>query len=142
MGRLNVVRSPDQVLNRAYQEALASLTPEMAEFYSMTLDEMVLELSTNFGNLSYIDSPLQNLALFRDALTGTSVLTSTGEITNSTGTLMAAFFGVASDMTIPISADTVEAVTTILGSPITGAAAGALAADAEAVRIAVLAGHG
>ncbi|WP_347311841.1 hypothetical protein [Defluviimonas sp. SAOS-178_SWC] len=142
LGRLNVARSPDQVLQRAYDEALASLSPEMADFYSMNLNEMILELSTNFDNLSYIDSPLQNLALFQDALDGASVLTSTGEITNSTDTLMAAFLGVASDKNLPISADTVTAVSTILGAPVTGSAAAALAADAEAVRIAVLAGHG
>lgn len=142
LGRLNVARSPDQVLQRAYDEALASLSPEMAAFYSMDLNQMVLELSTNFDNLSYIDSPLQNLALLKDALDGSSVLTSTGEIVNSNDTLMAAFLGVASDKTLPISADTVTAVTTILGAPVSPAQAAALAADAEAIRVAVLAGHG
>ena len=142
LGRLNVARSPDQVLQRAFDEALASLSPEMADFYSLSLNEMIVELSTNFDNLSYIDSPLQNLALFEDALDGTSVLTGTGEIVNSTDTLMAAFLGVASDKTVPITPDTVTAVSTILGTPVSGAAAAALAADAEAVRIAVLAGHG
>ncbi len=142
LGRLNVSRSPDQVLARAFDEALASLSPEMAEFYSMDLDDMILELSTNFDNVSYIDSPLQNLALFKDALDGTSVLTSTGEITNSNDTLLATFLGVASDKNIPISSDTVKAVSTILGAPVSDAAAASLAADAEAVRIAVLAGHG
>jgi hypothetical protein len=55
---------------------------------------------------------------------------------------MAAFLGVASDKAIPITADTVTAVTTILGAPMTGAAAAALAADAEAIRVAVQTGHG
>lgn len=142
LGRLNVVRSPDRVLQRAYDEALASLTNEMAGFYNLSLDEAVMALSTEFGNLDYIDSPLQNLALFKDALDGTSVLNSAPQINNSTGTLMAVFLGVASDKTIPITPDTVTAVTTILGSPMTGAAASALAADAEAIRVAVLAGHG
>jgi len=142
LGRLNVVRAPDHVLQRAYAEALASLTPEMVEFYSMDLDEMATALSTNFGSVAYIDSPLQNLALFEDALGGTSVLTSTGEISNTNSNLLAAFLGVASDKNIPITADTVTAVTTILGSPITGAAAASLAADADAIRIAVLTGHG
>lgn len=114
----------------------------MAGFYSLSLDEMIVELSTNWDNVSILDSPLQNLALFQDALDGTSVLTSTGEIVNSTDTLMAAFLGVASDKTVPITADTVTAVTMILGAPVSGAAAAALAADAEAVRVAVLAGHG
>lgn len=142
LGRLNVSRSPDQVLQRAYDEALASLSPEMATFYSMSINAMVYELSTNFDNVSYIDSPLQNLALLKDALDGTSVLTSTGEITNSTDTLMAAFLGVASDKNLPITANTVTAVTTILGIPLSPTQAAKLAADAEAIRIAVLAGHG
>jgi len=43
---------------------------------------------------------------------------------------------------VPISVDTVIAATTILGTPITGAAAAALASDAEAIRVAILAGHG
>jgi len=55
---------------------------------------------------------------------------------------MAVFLGVASDKTVPITTETVIAVTTILGYPITGDDAEDLAKDAEAVRIAVLAGHG
>ncbi len=141
LGRLSVARSPDQVLQRAYDEALASISPEMVDFYSMDLDEMILELSTNFDNVSFIDSPLQNLSLFKDALDGTSELTSLG-VTNSNDTLLATFLGVASDKNLAISSDTVVAVSTILGTPITGTAADDLAADAEAIRIAVLAGHG
>ncbi len=142
LGRLNVSRSPDQVLQRAYDEALATLSPEMANFYSLSLDAMIFELSTNWDNITIIDSPLQNLALLKDALDGTSVLTSTGEITNSTETLMATFLGVASDKNLPITVDTVTAVTTILGTPLSPAQAASLAADAEAIRIAVVAGHG
>ncbi len=141
LGRLSVARSPDQVLQRAYDEALASLSPEMVSFYSLDLDQMILELSTNFDGVSFIDSPLQNLSLLKDALDGTSALTSLG-VTNSTDTLMAVFLGVASDKTISITPDTVTAVTTILGTPLSAADAAALAAEAEAVRIAVLAGHG
>ncbi len=141
LGRLSVARSPDQVLQRAYDEALATLTPEMVSFYSLSLDEMIFEMSTNWDNITIIDSPLQNLSLFKDALDGTSALSTLG-VTNTTDTLLAAFLGVASDKTVPISSDTVFAVSTILGTPITGAAADALAAEAEAIRIAVLAGHG
>lgn len=141
LGRLNVARSPAQVLQRAFDEALAGLSPEMIDFYSMNLDDMILELSTNWDNVTLLDSPLQNLALFQDALDGTSVLTTLG-VTNSTDTLLATFLGVASDKAVPISSDTVVAVSTILGTPITGTAADDLAADAEAIRIAILAGHG
>lgn len=141
LGRLSVARSPSQVLQRAYDEALASLSPEMVDFYSLSLDEMILEMSTNWDNITIIDSPLQNLSLFQDALDGSSVLTTLG-VTNTNDTLLAAFLGVASDKTLPISTETVIAVSTILGTPITGTAADALAADAEAIRIAVVAGHG
>ena len=141
LGRLSVARSPDQVLQRAYDEALASLSPEMVDFYSMSLDEMILELSTNWDNITIIDSPLQNLALLEDALDGTSQLTSLG-VTNTNDTLMAVFLGVASDKNVAISPDTAIAVSTILGTPLSDAEAAALAADAEAIRIAVLAGHG
>jgi hypothetical protein len=98
-------------------------------------------LSLEWDTITIIDSPLQNLALMKDALDGTSSLTTVG-VTNDTDTLLALFLGVASDKTVPISADTVIAVTTILGTPVTGDDAVALAADAEAIRIAVLAGHG
>jgi hypothetical protein len=141
LGRLSVARSPDQVLERAYNEALASFTPEMVEFYNLSLPEMQEALSLEWDTITIIDSPLQNLALMKDALDGTSSLGTVG-VDNETDTLLALFLGVASDKTVPISTDTVIAVTTILGTPITGDDAAALAADAEAIRIAVLAGHG
>ncbi len=34
LGRLNVARSPNHVLDRAFDEAIASFTPEMTAFYS------------------------------------------------------------------------------------------------------------
>lgn len=141
LGRLSVARSPDQVLDRALAEALATITPDIVSFYSLPLDQMIEQFSLNWDNISIYDSPLQNLALMKDALDGTSDLTALG-VANSVDTLLAAFLGVASDKTVPISTDTVIAVTTILGTPVTGAAAADLAADAEAIRIAVLAGHG
>ena len=143
LGRLSVARSPDQVLDRAYSEALATLanTDGMIDFYNLSLQEAILVLSTDFDNVEFIDSPLQNLALLKDSLDGTSALTSLG-VTNDTDNLMAIFLGTASDKTVPISSETVIAVTTILGDPIVGSEADALAADAEAVRIAILAGHG
>jgi hypothetical protein len=142
LGRLNVARSPEQVLDRAYDEALSGFTAETAEFYSLGLDEAVLVLSTEFGEIAMIDSPLQNLALLKDALDGSSVLNTLPEVSNDNDTLMAMFLGTASDKTVPITPGTVTAVTTILGTPVTGAAAASLATDAEAIRIAILAGHG
>ena len=141
LGRLSVARSPDQVLDRAYAEALATISPEIVAFYSLPIDQMISELSLNWDNVSIYDSPLQSLALMKDALDGESSLIAEG-VTNSNDTLLAAFLGIASDKNVPVTQDTVIAVTTILGTPIIGEAATALAADAEAIRIAVLAGHG
>ncbi|PXW67586.1 hypothetical protein C7964_106162 [Loktanella sp. PT4BL] len=141
LGRLNVARSPDQVLDRAYAEALGSMTPEVLTFYGRTLEGMITELSLNWDQVSFIDSPLQNLALLREALDSQSVLTTQG-INPNNDTLMAAFLGSASDKEIPITANTVLALTAILDSPVTAEEAAALAADAERIRIAILAGHG
>lgn len=138
LGRLNVARSPDQVLSRAYTEALATYSPQMAEFYKLSVSGMVEQLSLNWDNVAIIDSPLQNLAMLKETLKGTQVL---GNV-NSADTLMAAFLGTASDKTIPISADTVIAITTILGTPVSGSAATKLAQEAEKIRVAILAGHG
>lgn len=141
LGRLNVARSPEQVISRAYYEALSSFTQQKADFYSLSLVRMIEELSLNRANVSMIDSPLQNLALFRDALDGTSVLRTVG-VNTANETLLAVFLGTAADKTVPISTDTVIALTTIMGQPISAARASAIAESAERIRIAILAGHG
>lgn len=102
---------------------------------------MISQLSLNFDNVAFIDSPLQNLALLGDLLDGGAALTGAGVATD-TIQLEAMLLGAASDKTIPISVDTVIAVTTILGTPVTGSKAAELAALAESVRVAILAGHG
>ncbi len=72
---------------------------------------------------------------------GTSALAAAG-VTNDVDTLMAVFLGVASGKTVPVSTETVIALSTILDHPMTSSDAAELAVEAEAVRIAVLAGHG
>lgn len=141
LGRLNVARSPDQVLGRAFSEALASFTPDVAAFYRLDLAAMEKELSENWGNVRLIDSPLQNLALMRDALDGSSVLATVG-ITTDNDTLLAAFLGTASDKSIPVTAETAAAISTILGQPLSPSEAAALAEKAEKIRQAILEGHG
>lgn len=140
LGRLNVARSPSHVLQRAYEEALATISPDMVAFYNLPLDQAIEQLSLNYDNVARIDSPLQNLALLKDTLNGSSALSTMG-VKNDPTTLEAVFLGNASDKTVPITRETVIAVTTILGTPVTGTEADRLAAQAEAVRIAVLAGH-
>jgi hypothetical protein len=141
LGRLSVARSPDKVLDRAYAEAIAAIEadPTLSAFYSQSLDDMIEDFSLNWDSLTIVDSPLQNLSLLRDSLDGSIAIEG---VTNDLSTLQAVFIGVASDKTVPVTTETVVALTTILGEPITGDAAADLAADAEAVRIAVLAGHG
>ncbi|MBF9029587.1 hypothetical protein HKCCE3408_04185 [Rhodobacterales bacterium HKCCE3408] len=140
LGRLNVARSPERVIDRAYAEALAQL-PAVAAFYNLPLSRMADELATNWDRVALIDSPLQNLALLRDALDGQIDLRGYG-ISNDRDTLMAAFLGIASDKEIPVTAETAYAVSVILGMPLSEAAARDLAARAEAIRQAVVAGHG
>jgi hypothetical protein len=141
LGRLSVARSPDKVLDQALAEAVASLTPEMIAFYNLSYDQLIAELSLNFDNVTFIDSPLQNLALLEDLLKDGTALSGAGVTTDDT-LLAAVLLGAASDKTLPISVNTVIAVTTILGTPVTGTAAEELASLAEDIRIAILAGHG
>lgn len=141
LGRLNVARSPDAVIDRAFDEALASFTPAVAAFYRLDLEGMEKELAENWDTVQLIDSPLQNLALMRDALDGTSILSTVG-IRTDNDTLLAAFLGTASDKSIPVSAATAQAVAAILGDPLTPAEAAALAAKAERIRLAIVEGHG
>jgi hypothetical protein len=141
LGRLNVARSPDQVLERALDEAIASLTPEMIAYYNLSLNDAVLQLTRNFDLVSFIDSPLQNLALLENVLSGGTAMKEAG--VNTEGSVLAAkLLGAASDKTVPISTNTVIAITAILGTPISLEAAKDLAERAEEIRIAILAGHG
>ena len=60
-----------------------------------------------------------------------------------TADLVGIFLGSASDKTIPVTNDTVTAIYTILKLPaLTPEQTATIAADAEAVRLAILAGHG
>ncbi|MGI1661475.1 hypothetical protein ACRDNQ_04475 [Palleronia sp. KMU-117] len=141
LGRLNVARSPAQVIDRAYAEAVGAMTPEVTAFYALTLDQMETVLREDWDTLQIIDSPLQNLALLRDGLDGTSILVSSG-INTDNDALLAVFLGTASDKGLPITRETALAVSTILGQPLSEGAAQALAEDAERIRLAIVAGHG
>lgn len=141
LGRLNVARSPDRILAKAVEEEVSNLTPETIAFYSLSLDAMITALSTDFDNVSMIDSPVANLGLLKDVLDGTSVLTAEG-VENEPDILAAVFLGSASDKTVEITKDTADATVTILGYDLSDAQAEALAIDAEAIRTAILEGHG
>ncbi|MCL7466836.1 hypothetical protein [Phaeovulum sp. NW3] len=140
LGRLSVARSPDQVLDRALNEALSTVNADIVAFYNLSLDDALTKLSTDWDNVTIYDSPLQSLALLKDVLADGA--TSLPGVTNDADTLAAMFLGIASDKNLPVSTETVIAITTILGYPVTGTDAEDLAADAEAIRSAVLEGHG
>lgn len=143
LGRLNVARSPSYVLDRAYNEALASFTQDKVVFYNLSLEEAAATLRTNFGNVAMIDSPIQNLALLRDILEdGRSVLNTLDQVENDTSTLAAIFLGTASDKGIPIEPESAYAIGVILGYVLSEAQATALARDAEIIRSAIAEGHG
>jgi len=63
LGRLNEVRAPDSVLDRAFEEVMANLS---ASVKPITQDPMGrLEYWTDDVTPTAIDSPLENLALYR-----------------------------------------------------------------------------
>ncbi len=160
LGRLNVARAPKTVIDKALATATAdwattsstlmtltavgqpTLTMTVAQFYSLPAAEFARIVATYYESVTRIDSPLENLALLREVrTTGTSPLA--GVTPASANDLVAIFLGSASDKTIPISVATVTAVNTILGLPaLTPESTSYIAAQAEAVRLAILAGHG
>lgn len=139
LGRLNVSRAPGHVLARAEAEAMAAL-------YSLDADQAAALLKANFSDISRYDSPLQNLALYKDVMTfGVTQLRDIdqGLEPASQLDLAAIFLGSASDKTIPISEDTVTALNRILDLvELSSEERSTLATKAETVREAILVGHG
>lgn len=142
LGRLNVSRAPAHVLDRALNEAVNEYDPAMTGFYSQDAESAAAQLAADYQNVPRIDSPLQNLALYKQVLNeGGSPLP--GVTPASTLDMAAIFLGSASDKGIPVSSDTVTAVNAILGLPaMSPADTAALAAKAEAVRSGIATGHG
>jgi hypothetical protein len=146
LGRLNVSRAPGKVLAHAEGEALATYSEAMAELYNLDADQAAALLSTHFREVSRYDSPLQNLALYKDVMTfGNSQLGTIDPNVSPASQLdlAAIFLGSASDKTIPISEDTVTALNRILGLvEMNPDDRSTLATKAETVREAILVGHG
>jgi hypothetical protein len=130
------------VLERAEQEALANYSDEMKVLYSMTAEQAAVLLENHFFEVVRYDSPLQNLALYKNVImSGDSKLP--GLQSANAIDLAAIFLGAASDKTIPISGDTVSALNTILGiTTLSPTDQAALATKAEIVRSAIQIGHG
>jgi len=134
------------VLARAEGEALATYQPAMGALYSLDAEQDAALLASNFSDVARYDSPLQNLALYRDVMVfGDTQLRGLDPhlVPASQLDLAAIFLGAASDKTVPISEDTVTAVNRILGLVEMDAGERALlAGKAETVRQAILTGHG
>jgi hypothetical protein len=142
LGRLNVGRAPAFVLIRAEGKALEEYTDAMTNLYNLSAEEAAALLEANYSNIARIDSPVQNLAMYRDVMVyGETQLP--GVTPTSTYDLAAIFLGSASDKNIPVSEDTVIAINRILGlvemdeQDVT-----TLAGKAETVRASILVGHG
>jgi len=146
LGRLNVARAPAHVLERAEGEALATYRQPMRVIYSLDAEQAAALLATSYRDVARFDSPVQNLALYRDVMTfGNTQLRNMDPNLSPASQLdlAAIFLGSASDKTIPISEDTVIAVNRILGLVEMDAEDRAvLAGKAETVRQAILVGHG
>ena len=162
LGRLSVARAPAHVIDKALAEAVSNwatmsttvmtltaegvpdLTMTVAQLYSLPAAEFAYIVQTYYPSIVRIDSPVENLGLLKNlAMTDSTALTGVTVTPATSDDLYAIFLGSASDKTIPISADTVTAVNTILGlPPLTPEATADIAAKAEAVRLAILSGHG
>ncbi len=146
LGRLNVARSPSKVLDRSLAEALATLSTSPNLYQLASLDEVIAAIKS--GTLPdgtaivRIDSPLENLALYKDLLQDGKIVLPDGTVFTSTLSstdLAAIFLGGASDKTVEVTDKTVEAVDTILDVSVEDPAA--LATSADAVREAVYDAH-
>lgn len=146
LGRLNVSRAPSRVLARAEDEALATYLTDMATIYNLSADDAAKLLEANFRGVSRYDSPLQNLALYKDVMIfGRTELNDIDPnlMPVSQFDLAAIFLGSASDKTIPISENTVIALNRILGLvELSAEDRNILATKAETVRQSILIGHG
>lgn len=141
LGRLNVARAPGHVLERAELEALSRFSPPMSSLYNLDAATAADRLRADYSGTLRIDSPLQNLALYKDVMVfGRSQLPG---VQADQLELAAIFLGSASDKSLPITEDTVIAVNRILGLvELNDADRAALAGKADTVRAAILAGHG
>lgn len=140
LGRLNVARSPDHVLERALNETITTWNPAYESLYEMSAEDAAALLESDYDNVLRVDSPLANLAFYQQLLIdGTTQLPNVTAY--STNDLAAILLGGASDKVLPITEGTVEAINLILGVEMTPADVSAIATDAESVRQAIEIGH-
>jgi len=144
LGRLNMGRAPRFVLDRALDEAASRFDPAtMAAFYSLDAEAAAGLLERDYANVARLDSPQQNLALYRDVMMDFPQPLLPGIRPVSQLDLAAIYLGSAADKGIPVTEESVIAINRILGLvPLDDGARATLAAKADGVRIGLATGHG
>jgi len=105
LGRMSVARAPSKVLDRAFDDAMATIAMDADGILEYDAAGRILVVDAD-GVVYRIDSPLANLALYEAALSGT------GDWTLAQA---AAFLGTAVDKEGEILVDTVAYMNAILG---------------------------
>ncbi len=150
MGRLNVAKSPTKVIDKADKDALVTLFATPALYKLTSLDAVIAAIKSGFlpdgTPIVRIDSPLQNLGLYKDLLTDGKLVSATGTVFSglSDVDLLAIFLGGASDKAgAAVSPDTVTNLNIIFGltDKMTADQVTAVAAGAAAVQAAILEAH-
>lgn len=144
LGRLSVIKSPDRVIDRAFDEVIANFDADAsAQYYEMTAAEFAQTAETSWDSMTIIDSPLENLALLRELwTTGETSLPGVNLSSTNLYELSAILIGVASDKELPVTEDTVRALSIIIGVSLPDSAIASIADKAEDVRDGVAIGHG
>lgn len=139
IGRMNVARAPAAVLARSEANALAELSPDYTAFYAAavavlidlqagridaaTANTLLANLIRTYGDLR-IDSPLSNIAFYKDIMTDGVVTKTVDGVTTvvfqastpeELNAYAAIFLGGASDKTKTVTLDVVHAMDIILG---------------------------
>lgn len=136
IGRMNVIKSPESVLQRAIDN-LEYDPATQAALYSMTAADFAAALLAA-GNLDgLIDSPVANLALLSEYWDGTVALdgVTPASFVDFSGILV----GTAADKTSPVTTEQVEALAAITGVTVDAAA---IADAAKTVQEAIVDIHG
>ena len=154
LGRLNVARAPSRVLEARYAELLSNWATigattmtlggtiyTVAQLYSLPATQFATLLALYYDQITRIDSPLENLGLLRTIYLDPAAMLP-GVTPASTNDLAAIPIASASDKTILPTADTVRALSIILGLNIAEADVPAITAGAQEVWAAIVAGHG
>ncbi len=144
LGRLSVIKSPDKVLDQAFNEVVSNFdAAASADYYEMSASAFANEAATNWDSMTIVDFPLQNLALLRELwTTGNTSLPGVDLSSTDITELSAILIGVASDKELPVTEDTVRALAIIIGVNLPDSGIAAIAQRAEDVRESVAVGHG